>query len=268
MYIGLTAGYGFSIGGSTNSEITVNNSNTNTYSYKSNPLNVGQGFLPNLQIGYYFNQNIGIEIGIGYLIGTKYNYNYINASTYIYEGKVITMNTINTTTYKLNSLLLNPSLIFKIPKGNWSPYLKMGLLIGVANELTRFSEFSNSGYYRETNTGGLTFGFSSAFGLEFLINKRWGLFGEFVFRYANYTPGKYSASLLIKDYSGYSFADYSISGNYTDNFSTTIPPNSNNSANLISLSNSDRHIVNYSANSLGGTIGVRYYLNVDKVSSK
>lgn len=269
MYFGLSSGYGFSIGGSTNADITSyyqsNNSPHYTYTYKNNPINVGQGFLPSLVVGYFFNQNIGAELGIGYLIGTKYNNNYVSVSTYLLDGKAITSNQSNTLTYKLNSLLFNPSLIFKIPTGKWSPYIKMGLLFGVANELTKFVGYQNSGFSKETNTGGLTFGFSSALGLEVLVNKRWGVFSEFTFRYANYTPAKYSISVLHNNNNGTHMIDYTISGNYKDNLNTTVPPNPTNS---YTVQDADKPMVNYAANSLGGTIGVRYYLNVEKVSSK
>jgi hypothetical protein len=150
---------------------------------------------------------------------------------------------------------LNPSATFKIPVGKFSPYLKAGLFFGLINQLTYngINEFYLEPY-TETDNGGLSFGMTAAAGLEVMASNRIGIFGELFFRYANYSPARYTA------YDSFSGANES--GNFKDNVAQ-VPGYSGPSVlgnSYFFAGNVDRPIEYIPLNALGLSLGLRYYL--------
>ena len=253
-YLGFSAGYGFSIWGKSNYDYTYTTSTNNTTymsDSKYNPINLGQGFFPSLQAGYFFNPYLGIEIGVGYLFGTNHIYSlrYDNEHSdfILYTGMVVYgYSDTYQITSKMNSLFVNPSLIFKIPLGKLRPYIKTGLILGAVNTLTSIGQYSTdyaSSYtdpgdgFLQKNKIGPLLGLTAEAGLEVLVQKHIGVFGELYFRYAG------------------SWIENPSSNSLTD--PPTYIPGLSGKSNL----NPNKHFDYIPLNAVGFSIGLRYYFN-------
>jgi hypothetical protein len=114
-YVGANAGYGFSVGGRDYYDVS---SSIRTYKNES----AGAGICPSLQAGYFFTNNLGFELGAGYLLGSPVSIEN-NVGNYFFEGdRNYSKNDISD---KFQTFYLNPSIIFKTNLLKFSPYMKM-----------------------------------------------------------------------------------------------------------------------------------------------
>ena len=134
LYISAGGGYGFSAAGNSSFASTENTSNTatlnNTYTYKiSNGTgSFGRGAQFGATVGYMFSENIGAELNIGYLLGSKNtNTNYETKFNGTYSS---------TDTYSGKMLRLTPALRFSVGKDKLKPYMRVGLVIGVGGKIS------------------------------------------------------------------------------------------------------------------------------------
>ncbi|HSZ26381.1 MAG TPA: hypothetical protein VK766_11695 [Cytophagaceae bacterium] len=130
----------------------------------------GMGLVPNISIGYLFNKNIGIELGLGYLIGSK---------------KTLS----STTKYNVNSFYINPSFVIRAGEGKIVPYGKMGIFLGLINSGYLWSDGIN---YGVNDNGGISTGITSTLGVDFMMSDKFVVFGELSGRFANWSPSHFS----------------------------------------------------------------------------
>ena len=135
----------------------------------------GKGFLPNLGVGYSFNEHVSAEININYLAGNKIEF----SDTYSL-GTPKELETL-----KAKMLRIIPAI--KITTGNSiKPYARFGLVMGVFNRL-----YDDHTYYNPLWTGGydtyhtfdvfkgnVAFGFSAAVGADFTFSDKVSIYGE------------------------------------------------------------------------------------------
>ncbi len=244
LYLGAGFGYGFRAGGT----VVGSNSNSNG-SYEVVKGSYGAGMVPNVSVGYFFSENLGAELNLGYLIGRK---------------TTLTDNLGNNTgTDKFNSttFYLNPS--FVICGNNEAkvvPYAKIGMFLGMGTKATIKSHtdyFNNAQELTATDDdefeykGNMALGLTSALGMDFMLTEKFAIFGELTTRLASWSPKSYTASTTSIDYINgipQPSSQFSVSGNFVKE----IPANytgTNTGAEVLALS------------AVGLNVGVKFYLN-------
>ncbi len=142
---------------------------------------LGKGFNAQANVGYQWNQNIGLELGINYLWGGKTNFKQTS-----YNG--------NFTNTSISSTMLQfkPALVLQTQLEKINLYTKIGAVVGTGSiiiEQTEHTNFSNS-TLKETMDGGLAFGYQGSLGVSYPLNDKISLFGELNLVSLNYAPTK------------------------------------------------------------------------------
>jgi len=128
---------------------------------------LGQGFAPGLKVGYFFNDNLGFELGINYLMGATITAADVNITGYT-----------NLTEAKTTQIRLLPQLVYKTDMG---VYGRFGMLLPVSGA-TYVSQTKVSGAVTTVSEieyhGTISLGFAGALGYEFELSDNLKLFGE------------------------------------------------------------------------------------------
>ncbi len=267
LYVGLGGGYGFAaaksgINGFNDLNVTNSTNQTlTTYSFNQTAKNVkysfGSGVPIGLYGGYMFTKNIGAELGIGYLIGSKTTLT--NDQTQTAPGSSSTDNT--TETLKGHMMRLTPSLRIQVGEDKIKPYMTAGIIIGMATGITDETSETKTGTGQPSSTsdniwtysGGMSIGFHGAVGATYMISDQLGIFGELTGNYMNWSPNKKvltTATLNGTDELG-KMNTIDKETDYKSSYTTTSGPVSTGSPTLSSL-------VNAPFSSFGFTIGVHY----------
>jgi opacity protein-like surface antigen len=199
-YVDVNLGYGFSAGPQ-NFEPSVSTSTNSagevTRTDKVVKGSLGKGMRFGANAGYSFNGNIGAELGVNYLLGNTISSEQTTSSALSgYEFK-------NTGTQKLSArmLQLNPSIVLTTGNEGFTPYAKLGVVIGVAAKIKDLLEVKGTDLEGSTVspvnisgerefTGGIALGWSAAFGAKYALNETMSLFGEFNLINLTYAPTK------------------------------------------------------------------------------
>jgi outer membrane protein W len=182
------------VGGGLALENVTNTSTTNTT--ESLKYSFGKGINAGLQFGYMINDNIGIELGINYLLGGK------TTATDVSVGGGFG-GTAGTTVTDVSAKMLqiNPSVVLATSINKMSPYAKLGLVIG-SGTITQNDNFTSSGFTGTRKVeykGGVALGFSSALGINFNINDKLSLNTELSLVNMQYTPTKSSITVATSN---------------------------------------------------------------------
>jgi outer membrane protein W len=199
LYLNVGGGYGICIaansGAASFSEIRRNGSNT--YEISNGSGSFGKGVQFGATAGFMFSENIGAELNVGYLVGTKSTYinNDITRTPdfYLYENKM-----------SGNMLRLTPALKFSVGKDKLKPYMRLGLVIGLAGKIKSVETYSSNvtplnlvyvTIAESSMTGGVSLGLSAGLGVNYKLNDKLGIFAEIAFISQSWAPNK---SLLTK----------------------------------------------------------------------
>ena len=155
--------------------------------YKGIYSSLGQGFQPEITFGYRVNPNTGVELGYGFLMGSKLTTDYNDASD---------PNAVETGTTEMQARMQRLYLGMRFTRGdeNVHPYMRMGVVLGIANKVTEETTGSISGpfsssYNRiEEYDGGLAVGFNSGLGITYHFTDMFGIFFEANLTVQNYSP--------------------------------------------------------------------------------
>jgi hypothetical protein len=189
-YAGITVGYGLPGSWSVLGHNIESNKPANTFSNENVKGSYGTG----LNFGGYFGDmladDIGLELGVNYLMGWKYKFT---------DHNVMSPGVIDNTEQEIyaRSLRLCPSL--RIEFGDWNarPYMRAGIAIGIMNKLIDNSTetFTNPGttdVALETfeRRGGVSIGFTGALGIGIPVNDNMFFFAEVCDYNMNWAPAK------------------------------------------------------------------------------
>ena len=164
------------------------NSTQNSSTFKGIYSSLGQGIQPQLVVGYKINPNTGIEIGYGFLLGSKISADINDASN---------PNFTETGTQEMYARMHRLSLGTRVAytEGNIHPYIRMGIIFGVGAKVISTTETTTTGpsfnetYSREEEyTGGLSIGFTTGLGLRYHISESFGIYLEAGLIAQNYSP--------------------------------------------------------------------------------
>lgn len=231
-YFSFNAGYGLgkgtqSLDGFNNSSDEyfsdyINYEDRYEYTEEKQFVSLGQGFNFGGTVGGMFNKHIGAELGVSYLLGSKwsvtkdYRSEYVDYSeTRIYE---------ETTTYTLYSRMIRiiPSIVVAGGFEKIDPYAKFGLLIGTGSVMTEqegtdeYTYEPNMGstvheeydfIYKRTFDGGIALGISAAAGVNFNLDDHLSLFCEintvnlsYAPKRSEYTEAEYDGDNVLRDW--------------------------------------------------------------------
>jgi len=215
-YYGLNVGYGSHIPGTT--YVTNYNSQSESYSSVFDYYDVQDNFSERVYVSYgsglnigvvlgkMLNPNVGFELGASYLMGKSVDNTYSDRNRYYYstngesynlDGEYIIESNISRSAsmYKLM-----PSLLFSMGTEGFSPYTKIGAVIGngtftSVDEGTDIYNDFNSGFFSNENykrveeySGGFAFGFGTALGVSYTMNSATSIYLEGYFESFNYSP--------------------------------------------------------------------------------
>lgn len=179
-YVNINAGYGANMGSQTldgfNNYTSTANSTTREQVYLSlgNGLNFGGAF------GYMFNENIGAELGLSFLLGGK------STATDDYEDGTTDYN------FSSNMLRINPSLVLSSGLNGVNPYAKFGLVMGTGSVNFEYEDNDDGDIYKGNlkMDGGLAIGLNAAIGANFTLSDKMSFFGEINMINMSYAPRK------------------------------------------------------------------------------
>jgi opacity protein-like surface antigen len=190
LYLGIGGGYGFPAAKEANYDRKVSlGSTSNTTDYTKVNLSLGKGVNAGFFVGYMFNKNLGAELGVSYLFGTK--------TTVLDEASGNNVSQKNENINKGSMLRLTPTLKMMVGEGKLQPYMKIGMIVGVASKYTAeyIGTITNPGGSSSSQeiyeyTGGVSLGFHGGLGINYALSEKLSLFGEIAGNYQNWAPTK------------------------------------------------------------------------------
>lgn len=151
----------------------------------------GAGWNANGAFCYALSENIGLELGIGYIAGKEY----ATASSYTEsQGDIVTRSGHERETSKSRAFMFTPALRFMTQKRTFTPYFLIGPLFGKINlrrSMARSIEENGVTTVETNNTrfkGGISLGLRGAVGASVAVSRKLSLFAEIVFTGMNYYP--------------------------------------------------------------------------------
>ena len=173
LYVGAKLGYG--LGANKYEAGTVMGDKTQSIEWGS----MGQGLQIGGKVGYFFNDNIGFELGIDYFMSADGIIADVNVPT------VVNINVIQDVKAKSNQLRLLPQLVMKTDMG---AYTRFGVIIPVMGKTVVTSHKEEvvmaPGPVKMTTdaemefSGKFSIGFAGALGYEYALSDNLKLFGE------------------------------------------------------------------------------------------
>jgi hypothetical protein len=247
-YFSVNSGYNFEAGKSTdyngfyNFKTEVANGSNKTKTIRA--ISLGKGFNVNGTFGYSLNKNIGIELGLNYLLGAKQHFDQASSSLGTYANKSL----------QGKMFQIKPTLVFT---GNFSkinPYTKIGLVIGSGKIVYESENFNNPQTYTEKIelSGDIALGYNASAGILYKINSKLSFFSEINIVSLNFAPTKGTKTEWTKDGASIlttqpiTFKEYEFSDSYEDN------------GNFNSDSPKKEYRYTYPFSSIGISVGLRY----------
>jgi opacity protein-like surface antigen len=156
----------------------------NKTTYKQNYVSLGKGLSVGGAFGYMFNENIGAELGISYLMGSTWE------SKMAYSDFATSMTRTNEISSKMTRI--NPQFVISMEANKLTPYAKVGLLLGMGSMSLNSKVEYLDGVVEQTTifNGGVATGFTTTIGASYAINDKISLFGDLNMVNMSYSPTK------------------------------------------------------------------------------
>jgi hypothetical protein len=181
-YGSLSGGYQFGVGKQNMEHHSVSEFiDPNTpWPWEKVDLSLGQGILTNGIIGYDLNQSYGLTLSGSYLFGAEFSSKTSNNLTV--ERKL-----------SASMIRINPSFRMYVSQNKFKTYADIGFILGIGKinfNLKNSTVDATILEYSYVYDGGLSYGASARFGMEYQVSKRLRVFGEFQFISQAYAPTK------------------------------------------------------------------------------
>jgi len=191
-YINVNVGYGLAFSTSTSWDCYNYTGTDNSSTYEQVYLSLGKGFNFGGTFGYMFNEHVGAELGVSYLIG----------------GKTVCEESDNDewgsdlykTTFSAKMLRFIPAIVVAAGTEGVNPYAKFGIVIGtgsVTHEGDYTSTYNDMGLKTTHNylnvwkyKGGVAMGIQGAVGALFELSDKLSFFAELNTINMSYAPTK------------------------------------------------------------------------------
>jgi outer membrane protein W len=252
-YVGVNVGYNVGAGNANVDFLNVVNSSNTTTIDETEVIkfSFGKGINAGLSFGYMFNENIGAELGVQYLIGGKTKYTQTNTGGF--------SNSTTNGDVSAKMVQIKPSIVLATAIKNTTPYAKLGMVIGTS-KMTSNETFTTTSGPSFTNTqtlelkGGIALGFTAAMGLNFSVSNNLSISGEVNMVNMQYTPQKGSLTKYTENgvdklsTLSVNNKEFEFNKKYTRNSSVPTP----------STSPSQRDAFSTPFSSIGINVGVKY----------
>lgn len=181
-YGSLSGGYQFGVGKQNMEHHSVSEFiDPNTpWPWEKVDLSLGQGILTNGIIGYDLNQSYGLTLSGSYFFGAEFSSKTSNNLTV--ERKL-----------SASMVRINPSFRMYVSQNKFRTYADIGFILGIGKinfNLKNSTVDATILEYSYVYDGGLSYGASARFGMEYQVSKRLRVFGEFQFISQAYAPTK------------------------------------------------------------------------------
>jgi hypothetical protein len=143
-------------------------------------LSLGQGTMTNVTLGYDLNQSYGFTLTGSYLFGAEFSSKSSNNLTV-------------ERTLSASMLRINPSFRMYVGQKHFRTYAEIGFILGIGEinfNLKNSTVDTTLLEYTYVYDGGLSYGASARFGVEYQVSKKCLIFGEFNFISQAYAPTK------------------------------------------------------------------------------
>lgn len=181
-YIGLHGGYNFGIAKDFGRWENRTQQSGGGWSEEAVGVSYGKGANVGLDLGYMFSKNLGAELGLDYLKGSKTEvtekWNDGELEKYELSGRM---------------LLIQPKIVVKANPATVTPYAKFGAVIGAMPKTTLvYTDVWNSNNYKEVfeQDGGVAVGVTGALGIDYALNPKMGIYTEIRSMALSYNPKK------------------------------------------------------------------------------
>ncbi|MEO8515146.1 MAG: outer membrane beta-barrel protein [Flavobacterium sp.] len=145
--------------------------------WKTIDVNLGKGLNFGATVGYMFNNQLGAEIAVDYLMGSKT------------ESKITGSGGSLNQTLSSRMIQIKPALVISAGYSKINPYAKFGAIIGSGKITQEFDLFVGDLTEVEAEAkGGIAFGFHAGVGLNFELTSKLSLFGELNMNNLSYAP--------------------------------------------------------------------------------
>lgn len=181
-YVGVNVGYN-AAGGAANLQSLQNFTQTASSIYETENIKMsfGKGVSAGVNLGYMFNENLGFDLGINYLVGGK-----TNATSKQINGDY------DKSTVSAKMIQIKPSVVLATKIKNVMPYAKLGLVLGSA-KVTEAGENKSASTIISQKIelkNGLAIGFNAAMGVNIPMNKKLTFSAEVNTINMQYSPKK------------------------------------------------------------------------------
>lgn len=147
--------------------------------WKTKDVNLGKGLNFGATIGYMFNSNLGAEVAVDYLMGSKTKTKIIGSGGSLEQSLSSKM------------IQIKPALVISAGYSKFNPYAKFGVIIGSGKINQEFKLLLTDVTDAEAEAkGGIAFGFHAGVGLNFVLTPKLSLFGELNMNNLSYAPEK------------------------------------------------------------------------------
>ncbi len=181
-YVKLDVGYGLQMTGTYGVEKELYSQDFSSFEYKKS--SYGAGFNFGGTFGYMFNKNIGLEMGLSYLMGATQKAEFVFISRF---GN-------STTKYEAqgNMLRMMPSITFTPGYQVLNPYVRFGMIVGMGSMMVSLEEFEDDDLYlvKLKYNGGISLGHLSSLGATLKTGENAGVFFELNVINMNFSPSK------------------------------------------------------------------------------
>ncbi len=180
-YVDINLGFAAGCGSQNMAGFYNSTESANSLNLEQVNLSFGKGLNFGAAIGYMFNQHVGAELGLSYLIGGKTTAKEIDFP----QGS-------SETTMSAKMMRINPSMVINAAFDGLSPYAKFGLVIGSGTITSETTGNDGTDTYTENweYNGGLAMGMSAAFGATYKLSDNMSFFGELNMINMSYAPTK------------------------------------------------------------------------------
>lgn len=179
-YVNLNVGYGFCMSTGTMDGLYNYTSGQNSSTVEQIYFSLGKGLNFGGTFGYMFNEHVGAELGLSYLLGGK------TKAKDEYSG--------GTTDYTLSSNMFRfiPTIVIAAGTEGVNPYAKFGFVIGTGAVSMELEDNDDGDVVisKMKLNGGAAFGINGALGAIFELSDNISLFGELNAVNMSYAPKK------------------------------------------------------------------------------
>lgn len=148
----------------------------------------GKGLQPELTLGYKLNPHFGLELGYGFLIGSKIVADINDGSTtgFTEAGE-------QELSARMSRIIVGGRVLFG--EGDVHPHMRMGLVLGMGAKITETTSTTTTGpsfnsTFERTDeyTGGVAVGFTGGLGITYHFSDMFGIYFDAGLIAQNYSP--------------------------------------------------------------------------------